>query len=401
MSYKATKWAFEQPAKFPDMKPGEQVVLNRLADRHNPEFGCFPSEVTIARETNLSDRSVRTHLKSLERRKLIRIESRFRNGRQTSNRYYFAFEDGFAIENFAIAGGKKPQDRVEKNDTLGRKNFPPNPVREPVKESLSDASACEVGANAPEREDPLNSSDKKKIESDFWKFVQNWPNFAGLSKTKSLKIWMAMSEQDRNLAVSRKGEWLSLLKKQGKSFVPAPSTYLQERLFREVQDDHSPSENTQLVHKPFGKGWMYLRLLAMSEPRKLWKPTAMQEKMIAAGADLTIERLRAEYPLIHQMDTEAAGGMGCVASEPVSTDAYRGYVSVLVFSDDWNSWQEWFADQDLPPLPIPEGAGRIDRYVWMPAINPSEFDGALVHSRSSYQSNDDDDGDAQVLMAAQ
>jgi hypothetical protein len=39
MSHEATNWAIQQRG----LKPTTTIVLWHLCDRHNPDFGCFPS----------------------------------------------------------------------------------------------------------------------------------------------------------------------------------------------------------------------------------------------------------------------------------------------------------------------------------------------------------------------
>lgn len=65
----------------------ERYVLVHLADRANPAtWRCFPSHKTLARELEVSPRSVQTYLGRLEDRGLISREPRFRpNGERSSD----------------------------------------------------------------------------------------------------------------------------------------------------------------------------------------------------------------------------------------------------------------------------------------------------------------------------
>ena len=93
MSHVATAWAASQS----NLKPYEKLVLLTLADRHNPDYGCFPSQELIAKDCNMSRRAVQNQIKSLTKRGLIVIH-RLRLNASTKfpvNRYYFPFEEGF------------------------------------------------------------------------------------------------------------------------------------------------------------------------------------------------------------------------------------------------------------------------------------------------------------------
>lgn len=84
MSYKALSWALQQK----DLKPATKIVLICLADRHNPDYGCFPSIAKIAEDAEMSQKSVFTHLSKLEKAGLIARTGRIKNnGQQTSNEY--------------------------------------------------------------------------------------------------------------------------------------------------------------------------------------------------------------------------------------------------------------------------------------------------------------------------
>ena len=84
MSYKALSWALQQKG----LKPISKIILISLADRHNPDYGCFPSIRKISEDTEVCVKSVYNHLLILEEKGLIKRTGRIRdNGQQTSNEY--------------------------------------------------------------------------------------------------------------------------------------------------------------------------------------------------------------------------------------------------------------------------------------------------------------------------
>ena len=91
MSHIATNWAFAQRG----LKPAEKLLLLCLADRHNPDLGCFPRQDTLARDAGMSRASVNDNLARLEERGLIRRQQRMdpRTRRQMATRYILGFED--------------------------------------------------------------------------------------------------------------------------------------------------------------------------------------------------------------------------------------------------------------------------------------------------------------------
>lgn len=94
MSHFATNWAVTQRG----IKPAAKVVLWQLADRHNPDHGCFPRQEMLADDCEMSRSSLNEQLKVLERAGLIkRVTKRHPvTRRQEPTRYHFAFEPGFS-----------------------------------------------------------------------------------------------------------------------------------------------------------------------------------------------------------------------------------------------------------------------------------------------------------------
>lgn len=134
MSHKATNWAMEQN----QLKPAARIVLFCLADRHNPDYGCFPSQKTIAIDANISARSVRDQLELLEISGLIkRVKTIGTSGNFTSDRYMLAFEVGFEVSPAAKSAYGKTQHEPAAKSAYGRRqNLPPiektvkdNPVK--------------------------------------------------------------------------------------------------------------------------------------------------------------------------------------------------------------------------------------------------------------------------------
>lgn len=139
MSHKATNWAIQQRG----LMPATKLVLWHLCDRHNPDFGCFPSQDQLAADVEISRASLNTHLRKLTEAGLIRRQRRADPGsnQRKSTRYILGFEDDFRAEPCPESGhgnGPEPcpnprQSHVQNLDT--------NLVREPVTTTARDAGA--------------------------------------------------------------------------------------------------------------------------------------------------------------------------------------------------------------------------------------------------------------------
>ena len=62
MSHAATNWAIQQRG----LKPATEIVLWFLCDRHNPDFGCFPTQARLAEDAEMSVSALNDHLAALE-----------------------------------------------------------------------------------------------------------------------------------------------------------------------------------------------------------------------------------------------------------------------------------------------------------------------------------------------
>jgi len=130
MSHKATNWAFQQRG----LRPSAWRVLAMLADRHNPDHGCFPSQDQLAADCEISRSGLNLILEELEAAGLIRRERRVNpdTRKQMSTRYILGFEPGFAQAPSPETGLGKPQKPCPENAESRVQNLDTNPVREPV-----------------------------------------------------------------------------------------------------------------------------------------------------------------------------------------------------------------------------------------------------------------------------
>jgi hypothetical protein len=96
MSHKATVWAIQQRG----LKPATKIVLWFLCDRHNPDFGCFPTQARLAEDVEMSISALNAHLAKLEELGLIyRVRTHDpRTHKRQATRYILGFEEGFPQE---------------------------------------------------------------------------------------------------------------------------------------------------------------------------------------------------------------------------------------------------------------------------------------------------------------
>ena len=146
MSHKATNWAIQQRG----LSPVTKLVLWYLCDRHNPDFGCFPSQDQLAADAEISRASLNVHLEKLETAGLIRRQRRHSDDthRRKSTRYLLGFEDDFGPEPCPESGHEKPQKPCPDFGKSHVQNLDTNLVREPVTTTTRDAGASGAAETA-------------------------------------------------------------------------------------------------------------------------------------------------------------------------------------------------------------------------------------------------------------
>lgn len=89
------KWAWDQHTRSPTSK----LLLLKLAEHaHADGDGCFPKVSTIARDTELGERTVREHLRKLEKSGFIVSEAKIDRHGQKANSYRLLLSDGVTSE---------------------------------------------------------------------------------------------------------------------------------------------------------------------------------------------------------------------------------------------------------------------------------------------------------------
>ncbi len=119
MSVEAIAWASKQRTG----SPGAKLVLIALANYCNDRNECWPSQATLAEWTEMSDRTIRTHLTSLEYMGLIHRKARPVAGSFTSDLITLNLGQMQILPAEKISDGKKQQIPAEK--------FSGNPSIEP------------------------------------------------------------------------------------------------------------------------------------------------------------------------------------------------------------------------------------------------------------------------------
>ena len=167
------------------LTPSQKLVLGELADRHNPDLGCFPSQERLAADSELSRSQVNLILNVLEKQGLIRRYPQWdeKTKRQKATRYMLAFEPGFEAlptldrssetQGFLDLPESEPSPKIghgKRRKAVSEKTPKPCPIKgrsrvrpmrqEPVKEPVREPSAARLEESEPKEAKPEPKEDK-------------------------------------------------------------------------------------------------------------------------------------------------------------------------------------------------------------------------------------------------
>jgi len=192
MSHKATVWAIQQRG----LKPATKIVLWFLCDRHNPDFGCFPTQARLAEDAEMSISALNDHLAKLQELRLIhrvRVHDPHTHKR-LATRYILGFEDGFPQEPAPeTADGLSGTDEEQDDDPTPESGhgaisgFPAKPSPDFAQSHLRNPETNLV--REPLSKPVKEEEDAQARDADFDRFFAELLQALGLDADKTLPAW--------------------------------------------------------------------------------------------------------------------------------------------------------------------------------------------------------------------
>ena len=205
-----------QALKLKVGNPLRKLVLIKLADNANDNGECWPSHSHIADHCEISDRSVRTHIKALEDAQFLTVINRVKDNKKQSNVYKLHFEKA----QFNTAGDSVPN-----------------------KVSTENGSKSTEGDSAPSTE-----GDSDRTSHSFESVKEPKKNINTKKSDLNFSAWHALGQIDQQTI----DDWLAL-RKTKKS--PASQTVINrfaKQLTLAVQAGFSASECLEVA---ITRGW--------------------------------------------------------------------------------------------------------------------------------------------------
>ena len=191
MSHKATVWAIQQRG----LKPATKIVLWFLCDRHNPDFGCFPTQARLADDAEMSISALNEHLAKLQDLRLIhRVRAQDpHTHKRLATRYILGFEDGFPPEptpetGDGIAGTDEEQGREPTPDS-GHGAISGFSVKPSPDFAESHLRNPEINLVREPLSKPVKEEDAQARDAEFDRFFAELLTALGFAANAALPAW--------------------------------------------------------------------------------------------------------------------------------------------------------------------------------------------------------------------
>ena len=355
---------------------GDLLILLALADHADDDGRCFPSISRLAEKGRMSERNVKRCLRALEECGVVKTETGA--GPKGCNVYIVDVDAMRDMPKTTACGDDKmsPHEDEAGGDKTGTQGVTKTTgggdahVTQTIIEPSGTLQAREARAREAAGADDVGG-DIKSIHRAFKRWFPTWPAYLDSSEPEALKAWEALSPEEREAAADRAADYVAALRKTGRSYVCKAAVYLSEKRWMRLTEKTAETAQPAL-HKPFSRGWMAKRLVALLGPisEHIPQPTTFIQNLIdRGGPEGERERLkhlsRHGWPMVNTMDARSVGST--VTPDIVALSA--GFEKVHVASERFADWRALHEARGWPWLPP---AGNHE-WFYFPAGGPDCF----------------------------
>ncbi len=361
-----------------------KMLAVRLAD-FTDDNGCgiWPSVGRLARETDLSERTVQRLLREFVDDGLLIVVAEASGRPGEATRYDF---DMMALGNLRDADAPADGCHGVTGDTVS----PVTPATETgdiddrdgchgVTRTVIEPSYKPSGERARESED--GKENRKAVERAFKRAFHQWPTAISDSEPEAFRAWTNLSSEERQAAFDEAQRYIEAASATGRTKVCSHAVYLREKRWEKLPAKVEATENAPAQAAPFGKLWgARVYSLLLCGPTNTPSLTPIEVGMVETGRFSAQHILREKqakigFPAVNEIFDRAEGRRG-VLVPPAVLSLRDLFVPVKVGGDLWKEWERLHRERGWPWFPDP---GRLE-YVHLPACGPDglrDFEAAL------------------------
>lgn len=370
-----------------------KMLAVRLADFADDDGrGIWPSVATLARETDLSERTVQRLLRDFVDEGLLLVVSAATGRPGEPTRYDFNMKSLTSLRDAKDAADGchgVTGDRVSPVTTTAETG------------DIDDADGChgvtrtviepsDKPSSERERESEQESRENRKaIERAFKKAFHVWPTAVTDSEPDAFRVWNTLSPEDRMAASDGAARYVEAAKAIGRKVVCSYAVYLREKRWEKLPAK-APVEQSGSVPAPqLGKIWgARVYELLLNGPTQAVSLNAFERDLADSGrftaeALLREKQARQGFPAVNELFERAANRRGALV--PVRLQAIKDLlVQVRIGSDEWKAWEAFHLERGWPWLPDLGSA----EWVYFPAGGPQGLNGFEIALKGLGENDD-------------
>ncbi|MCX2696378.1 helix-turn-helix domain-containing protein [Ochrobactrum chromiisoli] len=366
-----------------------KMLAVRLADFADDNGrGIWPSVNTLARETDLSERTVQRLLRDFVEEGLLVVVSAASGRPGEATRYDFNMRTLMGLRD-----AKAPIDGCHgvTGDTV-------SPVTLAAETGdIDDADGChgvtrtviepsDKPSSERERESEHEGKENRKsIERAFKKAFHAWPTAVTDSEPDAFRIWNTLTAEERLAASEDASRYVEAAKATGRKVVCSYAVYLREKRWEKlpVKAATAQSPDSQSAPAaPLGKIWgarVYELLLA--GPSRSVSLNDIERSVAESGRftedELLLEKqARQGFPSVNELFERASNRRGALV--PSRLQAIKDLlVQVRIGGDEWTAWEVFHKQRGWPWL-LNTGTAE---WAYFPAGGPDGLNGFEIALR--------------------
>lgn len=363
-----------------------KMLAVRLADFADDNGrGIWPSVNTLARETDLSERTVQRLLRDFVDEGLLVVVSAASGRPGEATRYDFNMRTLIGLRD-----AKAPIDGCHgvTGDTV-------SPVTLAAETGdIDDADGChgvtrtviepsDKPSSERERESEHEGKENRKaIERAFKKAFHAWPTAVTDSEPDAFRIWNTLTAEERLAASEDASRYVEAAKATGRKVVCSYAVYLREKRWEKLPVKAEVQQSGSVPAAQLGKIWgARVYELLLHGPTNHVSLTAIEQSIADSGRfteEFLIREKQARhgFPAVNDLFEKAGNRRGALV--PSRLQAIKDLlVQVRIGGDEWKAWEAFHNERGWPWLP---DLGTAE-WIYFPAGGPDGLNGFEIALR--------------------
>lgn len=363
-----------------------KMLAVRLADfADDGGRGIWPSVNTLARETDLSERTVQRLLRDFVEEGLLIVVSAASGRPGEATRYDFNMRALMSLRDakVAIDGCHGVTGDTVSPVTLTAETGDIDDVDGCHGVTRTVIEPSDKPSSERERESEHEGKENRKaVERSFKKAFHAWPTAVTDSEPDAFRVWNTLTAEERLAASDDAARYIEVAKATGRKVVCSYAVYLREKRWEKLPAKATVDQSSPAQAVPLGKLWgARVYELLLNGPTYAVSLNSFERDLADSGrftaeALLREKQSRQGFPSVNELFERAANRRGALV--PVRLQAIKDLlVQVRIGGDEWKAWEAFHLERGWPWLPNTGSA----EWAYFPAGGPDGLNGFEIALR--------------------